>query len=88
MKTCKTCKHWVKANENDDYRASEICTPLDQDELEPMKTEFEVRICKSPKIIFFERSPESTGVSLIDGSCYYAKMLTGENFGCVNHEAG
>lgn len=35
---------------------------------------------------FFERPSESTSIALVDGSNYFAKLLTPENFGCVNHE--
>ena len=83
MNKCKTCKHWI-APGNDDFQAGYICHPVDPDTYEPMAMPFEVRMCESPKIVFFERSPDSTGISLIDGSEYYASMLTGEDFGCVN----
>lgn len=87
MNFCKTCKFWVVPDERS-WRAREICQPLDPDTYEPMRTEFEVRECASDKIVRFERPVINNGVSLIDGSDYMAKMMTAENFGCVNHEAG
>ena len=88
MNTCKTCVFWIAPSKSEGHwRATDICEPTDPDTYEPMKTEFEVRICQSKKIVWFERPPESTGVALIDGSDYYAQMLVAENFGCVNHES-
>ena len=84
---CKTCKFWVKPVERDNWNARFICNPVDSDTYEKMKTNFEVRKCNSDKIVYFERQPESNWISLVDGSEYYAKMLTGEDYGCINHEA-
>ena len=86
MNKCCTCKHWIEPDERGEYAAFRICHPYDQDEFDPMEIDFSVRICKSPKNTIFERSPFSDGVSLIDGSQYYAEMMTGEDYGCVNHE--
>jgi hypothetical protein len=85
MKLCKTCKWW-KDPENEDYKAEWICNPHDQDTFEKAKMPFEVKMCYHPGIAYFERNPSSSGISLVDGSEYYAMMCTGENFGCVNHE--
>lgn len=87
MNLCKTCKFWVVPDGNS-WRAKDICQPTDPDTYEPMQTEFEVRECSSLKIFRFERPVINDGVSLIDGSDYMADMMTAENFGCVNHEAG
>jgi len=88
MNTCKTCKHWKSTDGYDGHwRASEVIAPTDYDTFEKMKMTFEMRLCLSPKKLFFERPPESDMVTLIDGSEYLADMVTGENFGCVNHEA-
>jgi hypothetical protein len=85
---CKTCKHWTAPDTHiDKYSIVEICQPVDPDTFEPMVNAFEVRECRSPKIAYFERNPESTGITLVDASEYFARMLTGEDFGCVNHEA-
>lgn len=87
MNLCKTCKFWSLPDDKK-WRAKDICQPIDPETYELMKTDFQVMVCTCPKIVWFERQLESTGVSLIDGSDYYAEMLTAENFGCVNHEAG
>ena len=70
MKTCKTCKHWIVPEDKDfqDYRVYDICSPLDQDTYDPMKMDFEVRVCSSPLIIRFERPQTNTGIALTDGS--------------------
>lgn len=44
-----------------------------------------VRFCKHPKLEFCQR-PERNALAVIDGSEYYAALLTGEDFGCVLHE--
>jgi hypothetical protein len=86
MKTCKTCKFWKEPKE-ESWEAQRVCHPVDpENNFKPIKMGFEIRTCNSPKIIFFETPPTSSHVALIDGSEYYAKMLTGEDFGCVNHE--
>jgi hypothetical protein len=36
-------------------------------------------------IRFYER-PVEDGVAVMDGSEYWATMVTGPHFGCVNHE--
>jgi hypothetical protein len=86
MKTCKTCKFWNQPKE-ESWREEEICNPTDPENgFTPIDMGFKIRICGSDKIVFFETPPTSSHISLIDGSEYYAKMLTGEDFGCVNHE--
>jgi hypothetical protein len=87
-KTCKTCKHWVSDGDSDfraDMRASQVCQPVDPDTYEPMALGYEVRKCESPLLRWFE-TPGPGEASLVDGSDYYAALLTGERFGCVNHE--
>jgi hypothetical protein len=83
MNKCKTCKFWEEEYW-DETQYDPIRHPIDPDTLELMPTNFEVRLCKSSKIAYFERHPESNGISLVDGSDYLALMLTGEDFGCVN----
>ena len=85
MNTCKTCLHWVEPDDSENWNSYRIATPIDMDTYEPMTVSFEMRICKSPKICYFERPPEPDGVTLVDGSEYYARMLTGESFGCNNY---
>lgn len=83
MQTCKTCRHWKEPTE---HYARDICTPLDQDVMEPMAIGFRVAQCKNPAIAYFETPPEANGISLVDGSEYFAALCTGEDFGCVRHE--
>jgi len=89
MNTCKTCIYWVSTTKdlNDkEWRMDQICNPVDPDTWEPMQVDFEMRACRSPLICYFERTPEKTGITLCDGSEYLAIMLTGEDFGCINHK--
>jgi len=84
MKTCKTCKHWVPAG--GDFRANDLCEPVDPDTYIPMSRGFEVRICKMPTQTFAEAVVEPNGFGMTDASGYYAVLCTGEAFGCVRHE--
>lgn len=78
---CKTCRWWLPP----EYE-NEIVRPLDADnDYEPMVMPFEVRQCKSPKLLFYERPPLD-GATVMDGSQYKAELYTGPEFGCVNHE--
>ena len=81
---CKTCKYWYVTEEYKKY--DQILEPYDSDTYEPMVMPFEVRLCNSPKIAFFERNPDPKGISLCDGSNYMIKLCTGPDFGCVNYE--
>ena len=87
MQTCKTCKHWKFDPAVDGWTAREYCAPLDQDTLKPMAMPFEVRQCKHPAKSFCERPIESNGFGTADGSNYVALLITGEDFGCMRHEA-
>lgn len=81
MAHCIDCKYWHKADKdcNDG-----ITNPVDPDTYEPMEMPFQVLPCNHPNITLFERNPDPRGVSLVDGSDYYAQMYTGPMFGCVN----
>lgn len=87
MEKCKNCKHWTPPAADDSWRETEICKPSDPETFEPMVMPFEVRICKSPKMLFCERPVESNGTAVADGSDYFASLMTGEDFGCINFEA-
>ena len=90
-KLCSSCVYWQR-DENRYNRA------IDSDEnpatLEPWESEderkawfpFEVRYCKHPKLLFYQR-PERNGASVFDGSDYLAYLATGPEYGCVNHLA-
>jgi hypothetical protein len=92
MNTCKTCKYWVIPE--DDYRCMDVISPHDPVTYEQEENEdaiaakwgYRVRQCQHPKLEFCQR-PEQNSFATIDGSEYYAKLLTGEDFGCVLHEA-
>ena len=47
-----------------------------------MALPFEVRVCKHPAQTFSERPVEANGFGVIDGSEYYARLITAEDFGC------
>lgn len=91
---CKNCKHWLLPTKEDDYWGSQhITKPYDEEnDFEPMTEEkqrelfgFNVRYCRSPKIIRFER-PAKDGATVVDGSEYMANFITGEDFGCIHFE--
>lgn len=89
MEHCKTCNHWKRATPPK-YSGSwrqQMTAPVDQDTYEPMKVEFEVRLCEHPAQTFCERPVERNGFGIADGSEYMAILMTAEDFGCVRHEA-
>lgn len=45
----------------------------------------QVRECKHPKLLFYEM-PSVDGAAVLDGSEYEGTLMTGRDFGCVNHE--
>lgn len=67
--------------------SDEICHPTDPDTYEPMVMPFAVKLCRHPKQTFAERPVEADGFGVVDGSEYYARLITAEDFGCVRHEA-
>ena len=87
---CATCKHWQEPNEKYDL----ILYPFHPGTCERTKTEEEaanvfghrVRYCRNPKVEFYQR-PKIDGAAVVDGSEYRAELITGEEFGCVLHEA-
>jgi hypothetical protein len=88
MEHCKTCKWWKYEEEElfKENHCDDILHPIDPDTDEEMVMPFEVRRCFSPKIVYFERSPDPMGISVKDGSDYFAGLCTGEAFGCINWE--
>lgn len=89
MNTCKTCAHWIDPDlsSNDDYHVTSICKPWDADTNARMVTGIEVRMCRHPAQTFSERPVEKNGFGVVDGSEYYARLITAEDFGCVRHES-
>lgn len=85
MNTCRTCKHWVQPDHYDVARG--YTDPWDIDTGEPMQMPFKVLQCKHPALTFCERPVEVNGFGVCDGSTYQAALFTGEEFGCVRHEA-
>lgn len=85
MKTCKTCKHWKKP-ENEDVRADQLCNAYDPDTYKPMERGFECRVCYMPTQTFAEAPIERNGFGMTDASEYYAVLVTADDFGCVGHE--
>lgn len=91
MSTCKTCKHWRYPDAQDPggygwYGYDQLCRPIDPDTHEPMRRDFEVRLCRNPAQTFCESPVERNGFGLADGSEYRAVLATAEEFGCVRHE--
>lgn len=89
MNRCKTCKHW----QLEEDRYNNVLHPWDEekgDDLTPeevaQKFGHAVRYCTSPKIVFYEYPPHSDGAVVFDGSEYFAKLGTAQDFGCVLHE--
>lgn len=87
MNTCKTCQHWQDPN-SDDFYARSLCKPLDpENNYKPMERGFSCKVCALPTQTFAEAPVERNGFGLVDGSEYYAALVTAEDFGCVRHEA-
>jgi hypothetical protein len=81
METCKNCKWWQTKNDWD-YEGIRY----DRDpNYERILNKVYAQECKSPKLKFYER-PDPDGACVVDGSQYRAELLTGPDFGCVNHE--
>jgi len=50
-----------------------------------MAMPFEVRECRHPSLVYFERPVERDGFGVSDGSNYWAGLFTAEDFGCIRH---
>lgn len=89
MTTCKTCRYWQGATNYRDGtpREDHIITPIDPDTWQPMVMPFEVRLCKSPKLMVFERPIEIDMASVCDGSEYRAVLYTAEAYGCIHYQS-
>lgn len=90
MRTCKDCKHWKKGEDYDE--GDKVARPYHPVTFDPQTEEktvetygYAVRYCEHPKILFYER-PEIDGAAVVDGSDYFAALLTAESFGCILHE--
>lgn len=85
MNTCKTCMHW-KDPQSDDIYAEGLCSPLDPEAgFQPMERGFASKVCKLPTQTFGEAPVERNGFALVDGSRFYAVLVTAEDFGCLRH---
>jgi hypothetical protein len=80
---CATCAHWRDAD--DGHRGPRDLAILGPDYRPVVPQPFDIHQCLSPKVRFYER-PVEDGVAVMDGSEYWATMVTGPHFGCVNHE--
>ena len=83
--SCKSCRWWTP-NKEDEWCYDGIIKP-ENDDGELMPVEFEVRRCKSPHLLFYERPVNRTDACVVDGSEYKAELITGPDYGCPNHEA-
>ena len=88
MKTCDTCEFWEFDPDGMNYRAAWLIYPEDPDTGEPMELPFEVRRCECPRLLFCERPVEDDGACVVDGSQYFAGLITAPKFGCVFHKEG
>ena len=89
---CKECKHW-EIKEDVVWNYAELTRGRDIDDYDILTEEeskkmfgYNVRFCESPKLKFWER-PAENEATVIDGSQYQARLLTAENYGCVNFES-
>lgn len=60
--------------------------PLDEDHLERKEMPFEVRQCYSPMLLKLERPITEYHATVADGSGFFARLVTGGNFGCNGYE--
>ena len=88
---CSSCVHWQR----DENRYNRAIDPEENpatgddwvsEEERKMRFPFEVRYCKNPKLLFYQR-PAKDGAAVFDGSDYMAYLATGGDFGCVNGES-
>jgi hypothetical protein len=78
---CETCGWWQEASTNDDRARFNDASLRESYTYEIIAA---VRFCHSPALRFSER-PADDGAAVVDGSGYFAALLTGPQFGCVNH---
>jgi len=79
---CRNCNWWTR--EEYDFKFTYFW-PTDPDTYERrMEFPFTVCYCKSPRLSFFEHPVEPDGATLLDGSEYWAGLVTGPEFGCVH----
>ena len=91
MKKCNTCRWWLHV---ENRYISEVDPDVNPITLKRFKTleekkkcyVHEVRYCTHPKVLFYRR-PSADGRAVFDGSMYQAFIATGQDFGCINHEA-
>jgi hypothetical protein len=70
-KRCSTCRHWY--------------IPKDAGFLDITNNPGR-KYCNSPKLVFFKASTDD-GACIVDGEQYMGLLITGKDFGCINHEA-
>ncbi len=77
MGKCGDCKYW-KRREKDDYSAWE--TPTDES--------MRYGDCSSPKFVYeFNYTQDADELLYRDYEDYMAKVVTGQNFGCIHFDA-
>lgn len=98
MKTCETCKHWQRMDEEDyslgsllrdaidglDYWTPDNWTPAERAEVEAIQQR--IGRCGSPSLLFYVM-PQSGQAAVLDGSEYKGELVTDRHFGCTNHQA-
>lgn len=93
MKTCQTCRWWrLVQGDDESYRIRNLVVgnhPTTHEVFSESQAVqlhgYRVRQCLAPKLLFYQR-PSRNGLAMLDGSGYFAALVTGEDFGCVLHE--
>ena len=83
-KICKSCIWWEVRKHEDAY--DPVLFPIDPDSCERMVMPFEVRECYNPQLRKFERPINRNQAAVCDGSKYEARLVTGPEFGCIQHK--
>ena len=96
MDTCKTCAWWFSSEPDKDgfranYAVDEVVHGLNPVTFEMYSADDSARLfghqvnqCHSPNLRFYER-PIRNGCAVLDGSQYFATLVTGEDFSCAQH---
>lgn len=88
MNTCKTCKWWKQPKEIDEEDRADISNGR---VCSCPKTVFgDQRYASSVDRVVLDDATEEpidpSGAAVLDGSGYWGCLVTGPDFGCVNHE--
>lgn len=92
MPRCRTCRWWQTADAREGDQniknledVNDLLGLQDDPGVDVVHT-VPLRLCCSPYLRRFEQPDANNGATLLDGEGYAAALLTGPDFGCVNHE--